>query len=365
MKLLEITKQRPKIYLVGGAVRDQLLGRPIKDKDYVVVGATPEYMEKHGFSRVGADFPVFLHPKTKEEYALARTERKTGTGYHGFETTFDPSVTIEDDLARRDLTANAIGYDLETGEYIDPFGGRRDLQAKTLRHVGKAFAEDPVRVLRVARFRARYGFKVAPETIQLMKQLNDELSSLTKERVWLEIEKTMSESHPDLFFDTLRKSDSLQVLFPELRFTDRVARLLRKTDVSFAQRIALLLADTPSQDAETFVQRWKAPNDVRQIVIPFKNIQEKLKKAPKIDGTRAVTLIQMMDGWRQPERARTILDTLRIEGTNVTHLHKAFEAAQGVTFQNLAPEQQQALKGAEIGEAIHKLRVAAAQDATR
>lgn len=365
MKLLEIAKQRPRIYLVGGAVRDQLLGRMPKDKDYVVVGATPEYMEKHGFSRVGADFPVFLHPKTKEEYALARTERKTGTGYHGFETTFDPSVTIEDDLARRDLTANAIAYDLETGEYIDPFGGRRDLQAKTLRHVGEAFAEDPVRVLRVARFRARYGFKVAPETIQLMKQLNNELGTLTKERVWLEIEKTMGENRPDLFFDTLKKSDSLRVLFPELRFTDRVARLLRKTDVSFTQKIALLLVDTPSQDAQTFVQRWKAPNDVRSVVIPFKRVQEELKKAPKVDGKRAIEFIQLMDGWRQPDRARLILNTLRVEGTNTTNLVKAFEAAQQITFQNLTPEQQQTLKGAEIGKAIHELRVDIAQSAVR
>jgi len=365
MKLLEISEQHPKVYIVGGAVRDKLLGREPKDVDYVVVGATPEYMENRGFSRVGADFPVFLHPKTKDEYALARTERKTGSGYKGFETRFDPSVTIEDDLARRDLTINAMALDPETNEIIDPFGGRQDLQRKIIRHVGEAFAEDPLRVLRVARFRARYGFDVAPETIQLMKKLNNELKALTKERVWQELEKAMSETRPDLFFDTLKKSDSLRTLMPELTFTNRVARLLRNPSLSLPQKIAVLLADTTPQDAQNFVQRWKAPNHIRALVLPFKLMQKTLEKSSQIDGQRAVNLIQAMDGWRTPAKAQLVLDTLKEIGVNVADIERAFDAALRVTFNDLTPEQKNSLQGAEIGKAIQKLRITAAKNATR
>lgn len=188
-----------KTYLVGGAVRDTLLGLVPKDKDYVIVGATPADVEDliaQGFQRVGADFPVFLHPETGDEYALARIERKVGAGYNGFEAFTSPDLTIEDDLRRRDLTINAMAMDLETGELVDPFNGQKDLHDGVLRHVSEAFAEDPLRVLRVARFKARYGFKLAPETYKLMHQLveSGELDHLTRERVWVEIEKLLLET---------------------------------------------------------------------------------------------------------------------------------------------------------------------------
>ena len=208
------------IYLVGGAVRDKLLGRPVIDRDWVVVGATPEDMLAAGYRPVGKDFPVFLHGQTKEEYALARTERKTGRGYHGFAFHADPTVTVEQDLERRDLTINAIAQH-EDGTLVDPFGGVRDIETRTLRHVSDAFAEDPVRLLRAARFAARYaplGFEVAEETMALMRRMVDdgEVDHLVPERVWAETRKALSEPMPSAFLRVLRESGALRVLFPEV-----------------------------------------------------------------------------------------------------------------------------------------------------
>ena len=207
-------------YLVGGAVRDHLLGHPYHEKDYVVVGATPEQLLAQGFQPVGKDFPVFLHPETKDEYALARTERKSGHGYHGFEFHTDPSVTLEQDLIRRDLTINAMAMDND-GNVYDPYGGQQDLCNKVLRHVSDAFVEDPLRVLRIARFAARYhalGFVVAPETLLLMQELAEsgELHALTPERVWKETSRALMEARADVYFETLRACGALKVLFPEL-----------------------------------------------------------------------------------------------------------------------------------------------------
>ncbi len=209
-----------KVYLVGGAVRDAELGFESKDKDWVVVGATPEEMLDKGYQQVGSDFPVFLHPSTKEEYALARTERKSGKGYTGFVTEFSKDVSLEDDLARRDLTINAMAKD-ENGQLIDPFSGKQDLQHKVLRHVTPAFAEDPLRVLRVARFKARFyhlGFEIAQETICLMKQIADsgELETLTPERVWIETVKALNETSPEQFFIALKDCGALKIVFPEI-----------------------------------------------------------------------------------------------------------------------------------------------------
>lgn len=209
-----------KIYLVGGAVRDQLLGLSIKDKDYVVVGATPQQMVDKGFRPIGKDFPVFLHPKTHEEYALARTERKTAKGYHGFEFNTDISVTLEDDLARRDLTINAMAQDIDTKEIIDPYNGQQDLKDKVLRHVSHAFAEDPVRILRIARFAARYahlGFVVHEKTNLMMIEMvnNGEVDALVAERVWQELRKALNEKTPSEFIKVLRACGALKVLFPE------------------------------------------------------------------------------------------------------------------------------------------------------
>lgn len=207
-------------YLVGGAVRDQLLDYPYHERDWVVVGASANELRLAGYQQVGKDFPVFLHPDTKEEYALARTERKTAAGYHGFEVHADRSVSLEDDLLRRDLTINAIAQDVE-GSIIDPFGGVQDLENRLLRHVSPAFAEDPVRILRVARFAARYhhlGFRVADETMALMFDMVNagEVDALVAERVWQETEKAMSERHPEAFIETLRECGALKRLLPEL-----------------------------------------------------------------------------------------------------------------------------------------------------
>src|SRR5699024_2469056 len=208
------------VFLVGGAVRDQLLGLPVHENDWVVVGSTEAQMKTLGFQQVGKDFPVFLHPKSKEEYALARTERKTGHGYHGFTLHAHPSVTLEEDLLRRDLTINAMAQ-ANDGHIIDPYGGREDLKARLLRHVSPAFAEDPLRVLRVARFAARFhhlGFTVAPETLALMRTLSteEELLSIAPERLWQETHTALAENNPQVYFQTLEACGALTILFPEL-----------------------------------------------------------------------------------------------------------------------------------------------------
>lgn len=209
------------IYLVGGAVRDALLGRQVTERDYVVVGGTPEQMVAQGFRPVGSDFPVFLHPQTHEEYALARTERKSGIGYGGFTFYTSPDLTLDDDLIRRDLTINAMAQTLDGQTIFDPFNGQADLKARLLRHVSPAFAEDPLRVLRVARFAARFadlGFTVAPETMTFMRQLTEsgELLHLTPERVWKETERALGETHAEVYFQVLRECGALKVLLPEL-----------------------------------------------------------------------------------------------------------------------------------------------------
>src|SRR5580704_10017102 len=206
-----------KIYRVGGAVRDELLGLPVKDIDYVVVGATVDDMLKQGFKQVGRDFPVFLHPRTKDEYALARTERKTAPGYQGFAVHASPEVTLEEDLARRDVTVNAIARD-DDGNLIDPHHGKADLEAGVLRHVSPAFAEDPVRILRVARFAARFGFNVAPETMQLMRDMvaRGEADALVAERVWQEFARGLMEAKPSRMFEVLGEARALARIAPEL-----------------------------------------------------------------------------------------------------------------------------------------------------
>src|SRR5690242_3908707 len=204
------------VYVVGGAVRDELLGLPVQDRDYVVVGATPDEMIALGYRPVGKDYPVFLHPETHEEYALARTERKTGRGYHGFQFHTAPDVTLEQDLERRDLTINAMARD-ENGTLVDPFNGAEDLSAGILRHVSPAFAEDPVRILRVARFAARFGFDIAPETFELMRAMvaNGEVDALVPERVWQELSRGLMEKEPSRMLEVLEECGALQKIAPE------------------------------------------------------------------------------------------------------------------------------------------------------
>src|SRR6476660_2054061 len=248
-----------KAYIVGGAVRDELLGLPVKDRDWVVVGATPEEMLAKGFKPVGKDFPVFLHPRTHEEYALARTERKSGRGYKGFTVHASPEVTLEEDLRRRDLTINAMAK-AEDGTLIDPYGGKRDLEQHILRHVSEAFAEDPVRILRVARFAARFGFDVAPETMALMKQMvaSGEADYLVPERVWQEFAKGLMEAAPARMFAVLQECGLRPKLLPELGAVGTLQG-------SLAQRFARLRWQAEPKDVEKLCDRLKVPSEPREL----------------------------------------------------------------------------------------------------
>jgi tRNA nucleotidyltransferase (CCA-adding enzyme) len=333
-----------KAYLVGGAVRDRLLGRPVAERDYVVVGATPQDLLSVGYQQVGKDFPVFLHPETKEEYALARTERKTAPGYHGFVVHADPAVTLEQDLRRRDLTINALAED-EDGKLIDYYGGLPDLENRVLRHISDSFAEDPVRILRVARFAARYadlGFTVAEETMELMRGMTDagEVDALVPERVWQELAKALGEARPSRFFDVMRACGALERLLPEvsrlygipqpekwhpeidtgvhtMMVVDMAARLSADPAVRFAALTHDLGKGTtpneilPSHKGheqrsveliEDVCARLKAPRrycELARIVARYHGL------AHKVDELRPGTILEMLEGAdaiRRPER---------------------------------------------------------------
>ncbi|MFC4161211.1 multifunctional CCA tRNA nucleotidyl transferase/2'3'-cyclic phosphodiesterase/2'nucleotidase/phosphatase [Chitinimonas lacunae] len=314
-----------KSYLVGGCVRDKLLGLPQQDRDHVVVGASAEQMEALGYKPVGKDFPVFLHPQTHEEYALARTERKSGHGYRGFTVYAAPDVTLEQDLARRDLTLNAIAEDHD-GRLIDPFGGQRDIEAGILRHVSAAFAEDPVRILRLARFVARFGFRVAPETMALCRQMVDqgEVDHLVPERVWQEVAKGLQERRPSPMFRTLRECGALARLLPELaqHFDSAGERALRVLDaVAQAQasleiRFAVLVSALPSVAAmETLSQRLRAPNDCRDLAVMGWREREAIAAAESLDGAAVLDLLLRCDALRKPAR---FADLLRVCGALAT-----------------------------------------------
>ena len=336
-------------YLVGGAVRDQLLQRPVKDNDWVVVGATPDDMIKLGYEQVGADFPVFLHPKTKEEYALARTERKSGKGYQGFVCDFSSDVTLEDDLLRRDLTINAMAQD-ENGHITDPFHGQRDLKEKWLRHVSPAFQEDPLRVLRVARFCARFahlGFRVADETMELMKAMvsDNELDHLVAERVWTETQRALTETSPDVYFRVLKECGALKVWFPELDIlfgipqpekhhpeidTGEHALLCLKAAQSLsdqtAVRWAALIHDlgkgrTPEEEwprhighekkglspIKQLCSRLKAPNDAKTLALLSSEFHTHVHRAFELRPETLLKLFDQLDAWRRPERFEDFL----------------------------------------------------------
>ncbi|HTS21440.1 MAG TPA: multifunctional CCA tRNA nucleotidyl transferase/2'3'-cyclic phosphodiesterase/2'nucleotidase/phosphatase [Casimicrobiaceae bacterium] len=317
------------IYRVGGSVRDELLGRAVADRDYVVVGATPEAMRALGFRSVGRDFPVFLHPQTHDEYALARTERKSGPGHRGFRFHASPDVTLEEDLGRRDLTINAMAR-AENGTLIDPFGGERDLRAGILRHVGPAFAEDPLRVLRVARFAARFGFAVAPETQALMRSIvaGGELVTLSSERVWQELSRALMDGTPSLFVTTLRRCGALAVVLPELDalYNERGAPgaahregLLRALDSTapaaepLPVRYAVLaggLADQPrarSLRAERLSRRLNAPSDCRELALLAARLGERIERAPSLSGPEVLDLLLAGDALRRPGRFERLM----------------------------------------------------------
>lgn len=313
------------IYLVGGAVRDALLGLPVYDKDYVVVGALPAQLLELGFQQVGKDFPVFLHPKSKAEYALARTERKAGSGYTGFICDFGPDITLEEDLSRRDLTINAIAQD-ENGTLFDPYGGQADLNSRTLRHVSEAFSEDPLRVLRVARFAARFhhlGFAIAADTLALMRHIaaSGELATLTPERVWKETEKALSSTQPQVFFEVLLKADGLAPLFPELaallatqdnenRHSLRALWQCAQLTPDLACRFAALCLRLDELSIGTMCERNKVPTEHKELAILASRWQRTLNSlsAPQLEQAEAIlALFQETDSWRRPERFANLL----------------------------------------------------------
>jgi len=317
-----------KVYQVGGSVRDELLGLPVQDRDWVVVGADPGEMTRLGYRPVGADFPVFLHPETHEEYALARTERKTGPGYKGFAFHAAPDVTLEQDLARRDLTINAMARD-EGGALIDPYGGAHDLEARMLRHVSEAFAEDPVRILRVARFAARFGFSVAPETLALMRTIaaGGELATLSAERVWQELSRALMERTPSRFIAVLRESGALGAVLPEVdalcvRSAPRpgaLERLLRALDAAAAAddtlpaRYAVLAgalganARSRAARAERMSRRVTAPVDCRDLARLAARLCGRIVRAPELSAGATLDLLIAADAVRRPERFQALL----------------------------------------------------------
>jgi tRNA nucleotidyltransferase (CCA-adding enzyme) len=397
------------IYKVGGAVRDRLLGRTVSEEDWVVVGASAEQMLELGYRPVGADFPVFLHPQTGEEYALARTERKSGRGYGGFTFHASPDVTLEQDLIRRDLTVNAMAED-DQGNLIDPNNGQQDLEARILRHVSPAFAEDPLRVLRVARFAARYaplGFSVAPETLMLMRQLAEsgELAHLTAERSWKEISRALMEPRPDVFVQVLRDCGALAALLPEVDdlfgvpqpqahhpeidtgvHVLSVLRQCAEHDQPLNVRWASLLHDvgkglTPEDEwprhiaheqkglrlIQAINERCKAPRDCAELAMLVGEFHTHGHRALELRPSTLLELLQRFDVFRRPQRfaefvaacemdARGRLGLEQREYPQGAYLLGAAEAARQVPVKPLL---EKGFKGAELGEALNRERLQA------
>lgn len=397
------------IYKVGGAVRDRLLGIPVTDIDRVVVGATAEDMLAKGFRPVGADFPVFLDPKTGEEYALARTERKSGRGYGGFVFHASPEVTLEEDLIRRDLTINAMAED-DHGNLTDPYHGQRDLKARLLRHVSPAFAEDPLRVLRVARFAARYaplGFKVADETLELMRQLSDsgELQALTAERSWKEISRALMEKQPQVFIQVLRDCTALKVLMPEVDalfgvpqpeahhpeidtgvHTLSVLEQAALHEQPLTIRWACLLHDlgkglTPAHEWPRHIahehtglklikavnERFKAPRDCQELALLVGQYHTHGHRALELKASTLLELLQSFDVYRRPQRFEEFIAACEMDARGrkglesrsypqADYLRGAAAAARAVAVQPLL---EKGFKGPELGEAIKRERLRA------
>lgn len=397
-----------KTYLVGGAVRDALLGLPVKDRDFLVVGATPEQLLSQGYQSVGKDFPVFLHPKTKQEYALARTERKQGQGYTGFACYFAPDVTLEQDLLRRDLTINAMAKDELSGDIFDPYGGQYDLQQRVLRHVSPAFVEDPLRVLRVARFYARFyalGFKVADETKQLMQQLvqQGEIQHLTAERVWQETARALSEDTPAPYFELLHEVGALAVLMPELDklwgipnppkwhpeidtgvhcmlVLAQAALLSDRLDVRFAALCHDVgKGDTPPEHwpshhghemlglplIEQLCQRLRVPNDCKELALLASQYHQIVHKASELRSATVQKLFDGIDLWRRPDRLELLLTCCMADLRGRTgfehavypqadYLRELAKAARSIDMKALVAK---GLKGEEMKAAVKNARL--------
>ncbi|MFK0087266.1 multifunctional CCA addition/repair protein [Pseudomonas sp. NPDC090755] len=397
------------IYKVGGAVRDRLLGRTVSDIDWVVVGATAQEMQALGYRPVGADFPVFLHPQSGEEYALARTERKSGRGYGGFTFHASPEVTLEEDLIRRDLTINAMAED-EQGTVYDPYHGQKDLKSRILRHVSPAFAEDPLRVLRVARFAARYaglGFRVAPQTIELMRQLSEsgELQALTAERSWKEIARALMEDQPQVFIQVLRDCGALKALMPELDalfgvpqpaahhpeidsgiHTLSVLEQAALHQQPLSVRWACLLHDlgkglTPEEEWPRHIahehrglklikavnQRFKAPRECQELAMLVGEYHTHCHRALELKASTLLELLQSFDVYRRPQRFEEFIAACEMDARGrkgleqrdypqADYLRGAAAAARAVQVQPLV---QQGLTGQALGEALKGERLKA------
>lgn len=363
-----------KIYRVGGSVRDELLGLPVQDRDYVVVGATPEEMVAQGFKPVGADFPVFLHPQTHQEYALARTERKSGKGYKGFTIHASPDVTLEEDLARRDLTINAMAMD-EAGNVIDPYGGQRDLAAKILRHVGPAFAEDPVRILRVARFMARFadrGFRVADETMALMRGMVEagEADHLVAERVWQEISRGLMEERPDAMLETLEQSGALKRVAPELKLVDGDLSFMAafaSLELALEVRFAAMCLRLDLNASQSLCDRWKVPASCREHAVTAIRGLQFSSRLNELDASEMLEMFDVLDALRRPERVTGFFWLFIAHASRLQ-----VEGAQGITSKETARRFSSALdrlksldlgavaqaaKGQDIPAAIHAAKL--------
>ncbi len=403
------------IYLVGGCVRDQLLGRPVKDRDWVVVGANPDELISLGYQSVGKDFPVFLHPDSKEEYALARTERKTAPGYAGFAFHADADVSLEDDLKRRDLTINAIAQDTN-GNLIDPYHGQQDLNDRVLRHVSPAFTEDPVRVLRIARFAARFadlGFTIANETLALMKEMviNGEVDSLVSERVWQETERALAEPAPARYLEVLRDCGALERIFPEidalfgvpqpaqhhpeidtgihtLMVIEQAAKLSNDTRVRYAAMTHDLGKGVTPKDewpshrgheengvplVKALSDRLKVPKDYREIAVHVARHHLQFHRAKELRANTILKLIKELDGFRRPERFEIFLLACEADARGRTGyenkimdqpkiLQTAFAAAASIETQ---PIIERGFKGEAIAEELAQQRVKAIKQAIK
>lgn len=408
-KQIQIKVDSMQVYLVGGAVRDKLLGLEVKDRDWVVVGATPQQMLDLGYQQVGADFPVFLHPYTKEEYALARTERKIAGGYTGFSCNAAPDVTLEDDLLRRDLSINAIAMD-EHNQLIDPYHGQRDLADKVLRHVSDAFIEDPLRVLRVARFAARYhalGFTIAAETLELMRQIsaNGELQYLSAERVWQETARSLTGANPEVYIEVLRECGALKIWFSELAIlwgipnpqqwhpeidtgihTLMVLQQAAKLSDKLTVRFAALLHDlgkglTPTDQwpshpgheksglaaINALCDRLKAPNDCRELALLASEFHTHVHKAFELKPSTLLKLFNQCDPWRKPERFKDFLLTCEADARgrsgfedcaypNADYVWQAYEQAAQVDVKAIVAS---GLQGLAIKQRLNELRLSA------
>ncbi|MDF7671264.1 hypothetical protein PT276_08680 [Orbaceae bacterium ESL0721] len=361
-----------KLYLVGGAVRDRLLHLPVNERDWVVVGSTPDELLSQGYQQVGKDFPVFLHPKTKEEYALARTERKSGQGYTGFICDFDKTITLEQDLIRRDLTINAIAEDLE-GKLHDPYHGIDDLHQKILRHISPAFREDPLRVLRVARFAARFhhlGFTIADETMDLMREIvaSGEMEALTAERVWRETEKALSTQDPQIYFLTLKHCNALPILFPNLILTppilaalQQIVHLTNEKEVRFA---VLCAKFESSELVKLLCNKIKAPNSYCQTAIMAQKFIQTVINIKQLSAKEILNLLNAIDVWRNPHHLQQLILISQAyycqkKGDYFPqgdYLNQAYQIAKSINVQLII---SQGFTGKDISSQLQKSRIEA------